>query len=93
LWHCQAEQERHATRPKTEDNKTEKGDIHVRTRADLTAILWRDRRDVFMLTNIDNASAEGNFCNEEGKAIKPKTVKDYNHHIGYVDKGDRMANS
>ena len=46
-----------------------------------------------MLTNIDNASAEGNFCNEEGKAIKPKTVKDYNHHIGYVDKGDRMANS
>jgi len=25
LWHCQAEQESHATRPKTEDNKTEKG--------------------------------------------------------------------
>ena len=25
LWHSQAEQERHATRPKTEDNKTEKG--------------------------------------------------------------------
>jgi hypothetical protein len=25
LWYCQAEQERHATRPKTEDNKTEKG--------------------------------------------------------------------
>ena len=25
LWYCQAEQERHATRPKTEDNKTENG--------------------------------------------------------------------
>jgi len=24
LWYCQAEQERHATRPKTEDNKIEK---------------------------------------------------------------------
>jgi len=23
LWYCQAEQERHATRPKTEDDKTE----------------------------------------------------------------------
>ena len=25
LWHCQAKQESHATRPKTEDDKTEKG--------------------------------------------------------------------
>ena len=28
-----------------------------------------------------------------GKAIKPQIVMDYNHHMGYVDKGDRMANS
>jgi len=59
----------------------------------LTAILWRDKRDEFMLTNIHNAPAEGNFCNEGGKDRKPQTVKDYNHHMGYVDKGDRMANS
>ena len=78
-------------RPKT--TKPKRGDIRVRTRADMTAILWRDKRDVFMLTNIHNAPAEGNFCNEGGKAIKPQTVKDYNHHMGYVDKGDRMANS
>jgi len=70
LWYCQAEQERHATRPKTEDDKTEKGDIRVRTRADLMAILWRDKRDQCMLTNIHNAPAEGNFCNEIGKATK-----------------------
>jgi len=37
--------------------------------------------------------AEGNFCNEGGKAIKPQLVTDYNYHMGYVDKGDRMANS
>jgi len=37
--------------------------------------------------------AEGNFCNEGGKAIKPQIVMDYNYHMGYVDKGDRMANS
>ena len=78
-------------RPKT--TKLKRGDIRVRTRADLMAILWRDKRDVCMLTIIHNAPAEGNFCNEGGKAIKPQTVKDYNLHMGYVDKGDRMANS
>jgi len=78
-------------RPKT--TKLKKGDIHIRTRADLTAIQWQDKRDVCMLTNIHNAPAEGNFCNEGGKAIKPQNVMDYNHHMGYVDKGDRMANS
>jgi hypothetical protein len=46
-----------------------------------------------MLTNIHNAPAEGNFCNEGGKAIKPQIVIEYNRHMGYVDKGDRMANS
>ena len=43
--------------------------------------------------NIHNAPAEGNFCNEGGKAIKLQIVMDYNHHMGYVDKGDRIANS
>jgi len=78
-------------RPKT--TKLKRGDLQVRTRADLTALLWRDKRDVCMLTNIHNAPAEGNFFNEGGKAIKPQIVMDYNHHMGYVDKGDRMVNS
>ena len=77
--------------PKT--TKFKRGDIRVRTRADLTAILWWDNRIIRMLTNIHNASAEGKFCNELGKAIKPQIVMGYNHHMGYVDKGDRMANS
>jgi len=57
------------------------------------AILWRDKRDICMLTNIHNAPVEGNFCNEGGKAIKSQIVMDYNHPMGYVDKGDTMANS
>jgi len=72
-------------RPKT---KLKRGDIRVRIRADLTAILWRDKRDICMLTNIHSAPAEGNFCNEGGKVIKPQIVMGYNHHMGYVDKGD-----
>ena len=47
--------------------KLRRGDIHVRTRADLMAILWQDKRDVCKLTNIHNAPAEGNFCNEKAK--------------------------
>jgi len=46
-----------------------------------------------MLTNIHSAPVEGNFCKKGEKAIKPQIVMDYNHHMGYVDKGDRMANS
>jgi len=59
----------------------------------LTAILWRDKRDVRILTNIHDPPAEGNFCDNNGKAIKPQIVADYNRHTGYVDKADRMANS
>jgi len=62
-------------------------------RADLTAILRQGKRDICMFTNIHNAAAEGNFCNEGGKAIKLQIEMDYNHHMGYVVKGDRMANS
>ena len=68
------------------------GDLQVRTRGDLT-ILWRDKRDVRILTNIHEVPAEGNFCDNIGKAIKPQIVVDYNRHMGYVDKGDRMTNS
>ena len=82
----------HPTRPGTYDNKTEKGDICVRTRADLTAILWQDKRDICMLTGIHDVTAEGNFCGDGGKAIKPQIVMDYNHHMGYGDKGDSVAN-
>jgi hypothetical protein len=73
--------------------KLKRGDIHVRTRGDLTAMLLRDKRDIYMLTNIHDAPAEGNFCDGNGKAIKPPIVADYSRHVGFVDKGDRMANN
>jgi hypothetical protein len=57
----------------------------------LTAILWKDKWDVRVLTNIHDPPAEVNFCDNNGKAIKPQIVVDYNRHMGYVDKGDRRA--
>jgi len=73
--------------------KLQRGDLPVRTRGDLTAILWRDKRDVRILINIHDPPAEGNFCNSNGTAIEPQIGADYNRHMGCVDKGDRMANS
>ena len=82
--------------PKDLKHKTlrlKRGDIRVRTRGDLTAVVWRDERDVCMLTNIHDPPSESNFQDEHGNAIKPAIVADYNCHMGYVDKADRMANS
>jgi hypothetical protein len=73
--------------------KLKRGDIRARTKDDLTAVVWRDKRDVHILTNIHNPPVEGNFCDEHGNTIKPYIVEQYNRHMGYVDKGGRMANS
>jgi hypothetical protein len=69
--------------------KLKRGDIHVRARGDVTAVVWRDKGDVYMLMNIHNPPAESNFSDEQGNAIKQLIMEDYNHHIGYVYKGDR----
>ena len=73
--------------------KTKKGDIITRVRGNLSAVRWKDKHDVYFLTNIYAPPAEGNFCNESGCAVKPRVIEDYNTHMGYVDKSDRMVNS
>jgi hypothetical protein len=42
--------------------------------------------------NMQSPPAEGNFCYEYGKALKPATVQDHRRHMGYVDKSDCMRN-
>jgi hypothetical protein len=70
-----------------------RGDIRVRTRGDLTAVVLKDKRHVGLLTNMHNPPKEGSFHDEHGNAVKPATVADYSRHVGYVDMADRMANS
>jgi len=55
--------------------------------------VWKDKRDVRLLTNIHDPPREGNYCDEHGNAIKPAIVADYNRHMGHVDNADRMVNS
>jgi hypothetical protein len=85
------ERECHMTRP---NKPLKRGDIRSRTSDDLTAMVWRDKCDVYVLTNMHNPPAtEGNFCDEHGNTLKLQIVQDYNQHIGYSGKGDRTTNS
>jgi len=82
--------------PKDLKSKTlrlKRGDIRVRTRGDLTAVVWKDKRDVCLLTNIHDPPTESNYRDEHGNAIKPAIVADYNRHMRHVDNSDRLANS
>ena len=73
--------------------KLTKGDIRVRTRGNMTASAWKDRRDVYMLTNKDPPPEERKFCDDSKRAVKPQIVARYNWHMGYFDISDPMANS
>jgi len=46
-----------------------------------------------MLNNMDPPPAEGNFCDDINRPMKPHIVELYNWHVGYVDNSDHMANS
>jgi len=65
----------------------------VRTREGLTALVWKARQKVYMLNNMDPPPAEGNFCDDINRPMKPHIVELYNWHVGYVDNSDHMANS
>jgi len=56
-------------------------------------IIWKDRREVYMLTNMDPPPAEGNFSDNRNCSVKPHFMEQYNRHMGYVDNSDCMANS
>ena len=73
--------------------KLTRGDVRVRTRGGLTALVWKDRREVYMLTNVGPSPAEGNFCDNSNRPMKPHIMELYNQHMGYIDNADRMANS
>jgi hypothetical protein len=72
--------------------RLKRGDLKTRVRGDFAAIVWKDKQNVNMLTNMHRSPAKGNFRDEYGNALKPATVQDYNRHMGYVDKSNRMTN-
>jgi hypothetical protein len=41
--------------------KLKQGDVRVRTSGDMTALVWKDKRDVYILTNIHDPPAKVTF--------------------------------
>ena len=73
--------------------KLKQGDITIRKNCNMTAVVWKNKHDVQVLTNIHDPPAESNFCDESGNALKPASVEDYNQHMNYVNKSEGMASS
>ena len=48
----------------------------------LNALVWKDKWEVYMLTNIDPTKAEGNFFDDNSHPMKPHIVERYNWHMG-----------
>jgi len=73
--------------------KAKKRDIITQVRGNQSIVRWKDKHDVYVLTNMHTPPVEGNFCDRSGRAVKPHVIEDYNTRMGYVDKSDRMVNS
>ena len=56
--------------------KLKRVDIQVNVRGGLTALVWKDRWEVYILTNI-NPPPEGNFCHDSNCPVKPHIVEWY----------------
>jgi len=78
-------------RPK--ELKLKRGNRRVRMRGGLTASVWKNRREVYMLTNMDPPPAEGNICGNSNHPVQPHIMELYDRHMGYIQNSDRMANS
>jgi hypothetical protein len=57
-----------------QNKRLKPGDIHSRTKDDMMAMVRRDKRDVYTLTNMHNPPTNGNFCDKHGNAIKPRII-------------------
>jgi hypothetical protein len=55
-------------------------------------MVWKDKRNVNILTNVHSPPAECNLCNEHGEALNLVIVTDHNIHMRCMDKSDRMTN-
>ena len=68
--------------------KLKRGEIATWVKNNLSVVRWRDKRGVYILTNMHSPPTEGNSVDDSYNAIKPKVIEDYNKHMGYVDKSD-----
>ena len=72
--------------------KLQKGDNDCKVKGGTRAVCWKDKRQIYLLTNKNNP-ASGLFVNKEGNASKPVCIKSYTKSMGFVDLSVMMENS
>jgi hypothetical protein len=70
----------------------EQEDVRNRRSGAMTAVI-KDKCNVHVLTNIHDPPEDGNFHDDSRKALKPDIAQDYNRHMGYINRSERMANT
>jgi hypothetical protein len=48
----------------------------TKVKGDLTTVVWKDKGNVNMLTNMHHPSVDGNFSDEYVNALKPAILQD-----------------
>lgn len=78
------------------DNVMKRGDVDFSTRSDgVSCTKWKDKRAITFLSNHHDAAEMGTIERKEKDGTKimiqcPLIVKEYNKHMGYVDKADML---
>jgi hypothetical protein len=67
--------------------KLKQGDIKTMVRGNLTAMIWKDKMNINIWTNIYPPPTDGNFCDEHGNTLKSAIIQD-DRHMGYMAKSD-----
>jgi hypothetical protein len=73
--------------------KLKKGDLLCKVKGGASAVCWKDKQEVYLLTNMHQPPATGHYVNEEGNLWKPLCIESYNSNMGFVDMSGMMANS
>jgi hypothetical protein len=54
--------------------KAKKRDITMRVGVNQSIVRWKDKRDVYVLTNMHAPPVEANFCDKSGHVVKPRVI-------------------
>jgi hypothetical protein len=55
-----------------------------------SAAYWREKREVYLFTNMHSPPSSGHFVGQEGNASKPLCIGSYNKSMGFVDVNDKI---
>ncbi|XP_067121312.1 piggyBac transposable element-derived protein 4-like [Centruroides vittatus] len=79
--------------PDMKDKVLNSGEVCSWYRGKLMALIWRDKKDVCMLSTIHDGSMKSSKSKRRKARMKPEAVLDYNKGMGGVDLADQRINT